>query len=94
MVESNQDVDLSVFDDLVEEVKNNMDTINKQSVTVRLQLYSFGKQGKFGDCSEPKPGFFAVKEKKKWEAWESLKGMDADEAKKQFILIAKPLLGK
>ena len=69
-----------------------MDLVNKQSVTVRLQLYSFGKQGRFGDCTDPKPGFFAIKEKKKWEAWEAIKGMDQTEAKRSFIQIAKRVL--
>ena len=71
-----------------------MDKVNKQSVETRLNLYAFGKQGRFGDCSDPKPGMFAFKDKKKWESWEAIKGLDQDEAKKQFILIAKPVLGK
>ena len=67
-MESSGDVDLNEFEALVEEVKSEdgMKKVDKQSVDTRLRLYAFGRQGKFGDNVDPKPGMFAIKEKKKW----------------------------
>ena len=53
-----------------------MDLVEKEAIPVRLDLYSLGKQGKYGDNVEAKPGMFAIKEKKKWDAWTQKKGMD------------------
>ena len=92
-----QDVDLTEFDGLVEEIKEggpSRPLIDKLPTDQKLRIYGFGRQGKFGDCNDPKPGMFAIKEKKKWEAWTALKGVDQDEAKKQFILIVKPVIKK
>ena len=61
---------------LVETMKARTDIIDKQNRDTKLRLYAFGKQGKFGDNTDPKPGMLAIKEKKKWEAWEALKGFD------------------
>ena len=72
-------VDLAEFDGLVEEIKEGgpqRPTIDKQPTDTKLRIYAFGRQGKFGDCNDAKPGMFAIKEKKKWEAWTAIKGMD------------------
>ena len=90
-------VDLAEFDGLVEEIKEGgpqRPTIDKQPTDTKLRIYAFGRQGKFGDCNDAKPGMFAIKEKKKWEAWTAIKGMDQEEAKKQFIILVKTVLKK
>lgn len=35
---------------------------------------------------------FAIKEKKKWEAWTNIKGLDMKEAREKFKEMAKQLL--
>lgn len=50
-----------------------------------LRLYALFKQGSAGDVSGAKPGFFDFVGAAKYEAWEKLKGMDADAAKQEYI---------
>ena len=50
-----------------------------------LQLYALYKQGSAGDVSGPKPGFFDFVGAAKYEAWEKLQGMNAEEAQQQYI---------
>lgn len=91
----NSEVDLSEFESYLDQCKeggSGRPLVDKQSTDVKLQLYALGKQGKFGDCVDPKPGMFDFKEKKKWEAWTSIKGTDQNEAKKNFIILAKKIL--
>ena len=56
-----------------------------------LQLYALFKQGSSGDVSGTKPGFFDFVGAAKYEAWEKLKGMEADEAQKQYIELVSKL---
>ena len=57
----------------------------------KLQLYALFKQGSSGDVSGTKPGFFDFVGAAKYEAWEKLKGMEADEAQKQYIELVTKL---
>ncbi len=55
-----------------------------------LKLYALFKQGSSGDVSGSKPGFFDFVGAAKYEAWEKLKGMDADAAKQEYVdLVSK-----
>jgi acyl-CoA-binding protein len=55
-----------------------------------LKLYALYKQGAAGDVSGSKPGFFDFVGAAKYEAWEKLKGMDADTAKQEYVdLVSK-----
>lgn len=65
------------------------DLTDKESISTRLELYGLGKHGHDGDCNISKPGFFDIVKKKKWEAWNSRKGMDITQAREQFIALAK-----
>lgn len=57
---------------------------------VLLRLYALFKQGAEGDVNGPKPGFFDFVGSAKFEAWEKLKGMSEDDAKRKYIeLVAK-----
>ena len=58
-----------------------------------LQLYAFFKQGSAGDVSGDKPGFFDFVAAAKYEAWEKLKGLSQDDAKKQYIDLVSKLGG-
>jgi acyl-CoA-binding protein len=59
-----------------------------------LKLYGYFKQATEGDVSGPKPGFFDFVGTAKYEAWEKLKGMSADDAKKKYIDLVKRLGGR
>lgn len=50
-----------------------------------LKLYALYKQGSEGDVSGDKPGFFDFVGVAKYEAWEKLRGMDKEEAMRQYI---------
>lgn len=57
-----------------------------------LQLYGLFKQGSEGDVSGKKPGMLDIKGRKKYEAWENLKGMDSNTAKEKYISLVNELL--
>ena len=50
-----------------------------------LELYSLFKQATDGDVHGKRPGMFDFKGGAKYDAWEKLKGMDAENAMKQYI---------
>lgn len=56
-----------------------------------LRLYSLYKQGTEGDIQGDKPGFFDFVGVAKYEAWEKLQGMSADEAKQGYIDLVNQL---
>ncbi|RXG61756.1 Acyl-CoA-binding domain-containing protein 6 [Armadillidium vulgare] len=55
------------------------------SVDDRLYLYSHYKQAIEGECSIPKPSFFDLQGRKKWEAWKSLKQLPKEKAMELYI---------
>lgn len=50
-----------------------------------LQLYSLYKQATVGDNTEAQPGFTDIVARAKWEAWDKLRGMEADAAMQRYI---------
>lgn len=56
-----------------------------------LKLYALFKQGSSGDVSGAKPGFFDFVGVAKYEAWEKLKGLSTDDAKRQYIELVTQL---
>ena len=50
-----------------------------------LKIYALYKQGSTGDNTEKKPGFGDMVARAKWDAWNNLKGLSADEAMQQYI---------
>ena len=59
-----------------------------------LKLYALYKQGSAGDVSGAKPGFFDFVATAKYGAWEKIKGLSQDDAKKQYIDLVQNLGGK
>ena len=59
-----------------------------------LKLYGYYKQGTIGDCNIECPGFWQVKEKAKWEAWEQHKGMKKTHGMKKYIKLVEKLLSE
>ena len=57
-----------------------------------LELYGLYKQATVGDCDQPKPGMFALKEKAKHEFWTKKAGMTKDQAKEKYIELANQLI--
>ena len=56
-----------------------------------LQLYSLYKQATEGDAKGPQPGFFDLIGCAKRESWQQLSGMDAGEAMRMYIELARSL---
>ena len=50
-----------------------------------LVIYGFYKQATIGDNNTEKPSFFNFKASKKWEAWNSVKGLSKTVAQGQYI---------
>ena len=50
-----------------------------------LKIYALYTQGSTGDNTEKKPGFGDMVARAKWDAWNNLKGLSADEAMQQYI---------
>jgi diazepam-binding inhibitor (GABA receptor modulator, acyl-CoA-binding protein) len=57
-----------------------------------LTIYGLFKQASVGDVNIGRPGIFDPKGRAKWDAWDSKKGISRDEAKAQYVQIAKSLL--
>ena len=58
-----------------------------------LELYAFYKQGSSGDVTGEKPGFFDFVGVAKYDAWEKIQGMQADEAKQKYVDLVTRLKG-
>ncbi|QKK02544.1 MAG: acyl-CoA-binding protein [Pseudomonadota bacterium] len=78
------------FKQAAEDIKGLADRPDNDTL---LKLYALFKQGSEGDVSGDKPGFFDFVGVAKYEAWEKLKGMDAEEAKRQYIELVESLRG-
>jgi len=59
-----------------------------------LLLYSFYKQATIGDNNTEKPSFFNFRASKKWEAWNSVKGVSKVMAQGQYVKHVKDNLVK
>ena len=57
-----------------------------------LSLYGYYKQATCGDSKTECPGFWQIKEKAKWEAWNEHKGMSTEHAMKRYIKKVSKLL--
>lgn len=87
-MDPNQPVDNEEFEKYCEIMKERKDLVDKFPKDFKLRLYSAGKQGRFGDNTEPKPGMFAIVEKYKWQAWTDRKGQDREACKREFLQLA------
>ena len=66
----------------------------KPSNETLLQLYSLYKQGSAGDVQGKRPGMLDLVGRKKFDAWETLKGKSKDQAMDEYIQLVKKLLKK
>ncbi len=58
-----------------------------------LQMYALYKQGTVGDVQGKKPGFTDPVGKAKYQAWEKIKGMSADDSKAKYADLVESLAG-
>ena len=56
-----------------------------------LKIYALYKQATAGDVDGKRPGFTDLVGRAKWDAWNGLKGQDADKAKKDYVDLIKSL---
>ena len=50
-----------------------------------LKLYALYKQASVGDAEGARPGFSDMVGRAKWDAWNEIKGLSADDAMQQYI---------
>ena len=63
-------------------LQSNLAQFNKNDL---LHFYAFYKQAINGKCNIPKPLFFNIQERAKWDAWNSLGAMDDAEAMYKYV---------
>jgi acyl-CoA-binding protein len=66
-------------------VANSKDLSERPDNATLLKIYGLYKQATVGDNTEKKPGFSDMVGRAKWDAWNNLKGTDAEAAKQQYI---------
>jgi acyl-CoA-binding protein len=58
-----------------------------------LKMYALYKQATVGDVEGKRPGFTDMVGRAKWDAWNEIKGTQADAAMKQYIALIDDLKG-
>lgn len=67
--------------------------LSKTPITDELKvLYGLYKQATIGDINIEKPGFLNFKEVKKWESWNSYKGITQFNAEVKYIMYVNELI--
>lgn len=56
-----------------------------------LKLYSLFKQSSEGDVTGERPGGFDFKGAAKYDAWQSIKGLAAEDAMEQYVALVNQL---
>ena len=59
-----------------------------------LELYGYFKQVTVGDVNTSRPGMFSIKERAKWDNWETRKGISKEDAEKAYIKLVEELVAK
>lgn len=59
--------------------------------TTLLKLYALYKQATVGNVEGTRPGFSDMVGRAKWDAWNALQGLTADEAMHQYIELVDSL---
>ena len=66
-------------------VANSKNLSERPDNATLLKIYALYKQATAGDNTEKKPSFSDMVGRAKWDAWNNLKGTEADAAKQQYI---------
>ncbi len=59
----------------------------------KLRLYALYKQATEGDVSSTRPGFTNPVGRAKHDAWASVRGMDAEAARAEYVAVVRGLTG-
>ena len=59
-----------------------------------LKIYSLFKQASVGDVQGSRPGMTDFVNRAKWDAWNELKGVTADDAMQRYISLIESLKAK
>ena len=94
VIVATSEINLAEFPAIAAEIKERQDLVKAAPKDQKLLIYALGRQVAIGDNNEKKPGVLKIKEKKKWGAWDSLRGMEKQMAMRQFIIVGKQILGK
>ena len=78
------------FEETCKLVKGLTDATNEEL----LELYALYKQGTIGDNNTQCPSMFNYKDRQKWNAWTTKKGMKEEDAKKEYSKFGMSLLAK
>lgn len=73
------------FKQAVNYVNTNKEIWSKLNETTLLNIYAYYKQATIGPNTYPQPMMLYLKEYNKWKAWDHLKEMPANKAKKLYI---------
>lgn len=89
MAEAGNTVELSdMFEGAADHVKS---IVGKLEPGHLLELYGFYKQATLGPCNVPKPRWYEVQAKQKWEAWQALGDMSHESAMKKYVQLVSEL---
>ena len=72
-------------------VANSKKLATRPDNTTLLKIYGLYKQATTGDVTEKKPGFGDMVGRAKWDAWNGLKGISSEDAKKQYVELIQSL---
>ena len=61
---------------------------------IKIQFYGLYKQAMEGDNTAAAPWAVQMEAKAKWDAWESRKGMSADDAKQAYVDLLTKVVGE
>lgn len=86
--EEDQDSLTELFNKAANHVKS---LAAKLEAAVLLQLYAHYKQSLEGKCNTPRPRFYELQAKSKWDAWNSLGDMPQTESKQRYIKLVTDL---
>lgn len=73
-----------LFRSAADHVQNLVSVLDSKKL---LQIYSFYKQATEGPCNIPRPKWYDMQAKQKWDAWNSLGDMLPDAAKEKYIAL-------
>ena len=76
------------FNAAAEDVKNLPSDPGNES---KLRLYALYKQATEGDVQGKRPGFTNPVGRAKYDAWEAMHGMSADDARAEYVALVRSL---
>lgn len=89
---------ITTFEEAVKSIDNYMkmpkDKNKLPEEDILLKLYALYKQATIGDCNTSQPWFYNVKDRMKWDAWNSIKGTLKEKAKIAYIKLVNQILDK